>query len=134
MNENPFNSIEGMLQGKAEIHRILFNGVIYLVLWGSVVNALAIMSGALLGSAVRFPGRVQQTIMNALGLAVMIIGISMGMESDNILIPIMALVIGSIIGETLDIEGRIAKLGRTLQLRTAGRKGKWMQLTLPRDF
>lgn len=99
-------------------------GVICLVLWGSVVNALAIISGALLGSAVKFPDRVQQTIMNALGLAVMIIGISMGMESDNILIPIIALVVGSMIGETLNIEDRIAKLAPTLQLRTSGRKGK----------
>lgn len=86
-----------------------------MVLWGSFVNAIAIIGGALLGAVVRFPNRIRQTIMNALGLVVMIIGISMGLESNNILIPIVALVIGSIIGETLNIEWGITKLGQALQ-------------------
>lgn len=95
-----------------------------MVLWGSVINAIAIVVGALLGAAVRFPHRVQQTIMHALSLAIIIIGISMGLESGNILIPIGALVIGSIIGETLKIEDRIAKLGQNLQKYTKPKTGK----------
>lgn len=95
-----------------------------LVLWGSIVNAIAIISGTLLGVAVKFPERVSQTIMNALGLAVVIIGISMGLKSENILIPIAALVIGGIIGEIANIEGWITRLGQALQSYVKGRKDK----------
>ncbi|NLJ80690.1 MAG: DUF554 domain-containing protein [Firmicutes bacterium] len=88
-----------------------------MVLWGSFVNAMAIVGGALLGRAVKFPDQVQQTITNGLGLAIAIIGISMGLETNNILIPVIALVLGAVIGETLKIEGRIAQVGTALQRR-----------------
>jgi len=58
------------------------------VLLGAAVNFIAIVSGALLGRAVRLPERMRQTIMQALALAVLITGISMGLESNNMLIPI----------------------------------------------
>ncbi len=59
-----------------------------MVLLGAAVNFIAIVSGALLGRAVRLPERMRQTIMQALALAVLITGISMGLESNNMLIPI----------------------------------------------
>lgn len=86
-----------------------------MILWGSLVNALVIVLGALLGTKIRFPERIRQTIMHALSLAVIVIGISMGLKSDNILMPIGALVLGGIIGEILKIEDKIAKLGLSLQ-------------------
>lgn len=105
-----------------------------MVLWGSLVNALAIVSGALLGATVKFSDRIQHTIMHALSLAIMIIGISMGLETTNILIPIVALVIGGIIGETLDLEGGIAKLARKLQHRTKKQGEEAGSLDLTQGF
>jgi uncharacterized membrane protein YqgA involved in biofilm formation len=89
----------------------------WVVLWGSIVNAIAIVSGSLLGRTLRFPERIRQTIMQALGLAVVLIGLSMGLESNNILIPIVSLVVGSIIGEGANVELRMAGLGDSLQRR-----------------
>nr|NLJ02658.1 DUF554 domain-containing protein [Bacillota bacterium] len=86
-----------------------------MVLLGAAVNFIAIVSGALLGRAVRLPERMRQTIMQALALAVLITGISMGLESNNMLIPIASLAIGSILGELLNIEAGIASLGEKLQ-------------------
>ena len=104
-----------MLTHKAEFFEVdRLVEVMLVVLWGSVVNAIAIISGALLGSAVRLPERMGQTIMQALGLAVLIIGVSMGLESNNILIPIASLVIGSIVGDRLDIEGGIERFGEIM--------------------
>lgn len=90
-----------------------------MVLWGSIINAFAIICGALLGSKVKFADSVQRTIMHALSLAVLIIGVSMGLETANILIPITALVLGGIIGEKINIERQMTKLGRALQARTS---------------
>ena len=94
-----------------------------MVLWGSLVNFLAIVAGALVGQAVRLPDRVRQTIMQALALAVLIIGISMGLTSDNVLIPIASLALGSILGEFLDIESGITRAGERLR-RFSGKKGE----------
>lgn len=96
-------------------------GVMQVALWGSLVNAAAIVAGALLGSVVRLPEKIGQTVMQALALAVLIIGISMGLQSSNILIPIASLAVGSIIGEKLDLERRIERLGEALQRMSAGR-------------
>jgi uncharacterized membrane protein YqgA involved in biofilm formation len=89
--------------------------VIFLVLWGSFVNVMAIVVGALAGRAVRLPDRVRQTIMHALALAVMMIGIPMGLESSEVLIPIASLALGSVVGELLNIEAAIARLGERLR-------------------
>lgn len=94
-----------------------------MVLWGSIVNVIAVVSGALLGRAIRLPDRIRETIMQALALAVLIIGISMGLESNNMLIPIASLALGSILGEFLNIEAGIARLGDKLQ-KIGGGKGQ----------
>ncbi|NLL42405.1 MAG: DUF554 domain-containing protein [Firmicutes bacterium] len=86
-----------------------------MALLGSAVNVIAIVGGALLGRAVRLPKRVRQTVMQALALAVLIIGISMGLKSSNILIPIASLAFGSIIGEILNVEAGLNLLGNKLQ-------------------
>lgn len=85
------------------------------MLWGSFVNVMAIVVGALAGRAVRLPDRVRQTIMHALALAVMMIGIPMGLESSEVLIPIASLALGSVVGELLNIEAAIARLGERLR-------------------
>ncbi|HHY15973.1 MAG TPA: DUF554 domain-containing protein, partial [Firmicutes bacterium] len=61
-----------------------------MVLLGPLVNGAAIIMGAIAGRIIRLPEQFQQTIMQALGLAIMIIGISMGITTANILIPIAA--------------------------------------------
>lgn len=92
-----------------------------MVLWGSIVNAFAIVFGALLGSRVKFADSIQRTIMHALSLAILLIGVSMGLETTNILIPIAALVLGGIVGEKINIEGKIAQLARQMQEKTTKR-------------
>lgn len=105
-----------------------------MVLWGSLVNAIAIIAGALLGVAVRFPERIRQTIMQALALAVMIIGISMGTTSSNILLPIIALVIGSVIEELLKIETRLAGFGQIMQQYSKRNNGNKDDHTFTQGF
>lgn len=92
-----------------------------MALWGPLINALAIVVGALLGSVVRLQEKIGQTIMHALALAVLVIGISMGLRTRNVLIPIAALAIGSIVGEKLDLENRIERLGENLRRMSPSR-------------
>ena len=88
-------------------------------MWGTVVNSLAIIVGSLFGIGLNkgIKDDYKDTIMNAIGLTVIIIGIMGGISSENIILVIASLVIGSIIGEVIGIEKRLDKLGDSLQER-----------------
>ena len=88
-------------------------------MFGTVVNVLAIIAGSCIGLIFRggIPMGYQQTVIQAIGLAVAIIGISGALKSQDILVMIFSLAIGSIIGELLRIETRLNQLGNWLERR-----------------
>ena len=86
------------------------------VLQGTGVNALAIMAGALIGIMLpNLPAHYKNTTMQIIGLAVIIIGIDMALDTENILILIISGVFGGIIGEALRLEDRLDQLGGKLE-------------------
>jgi len=90
-------------------------------LLGTIVNTLAIIVGSLLGIFFRgsIPKKYQVTIMQAISLAVILIGLKMALKTDAILLVIFSLVIGSILGEFLKIEDRLENMGKRLETRFA---------------
>ena len=86
---------------------------------GTIVNTLAIIVGSLLGIVFRggIPKKYQVTIMQAISLAVILIGLKMAFKTDAILLVIFSLVIGSLFGEFLRIEERLENLGKKLENR-----------------
>jgi uncharacterized membrane protein YqgA involved in biofilm formation len=85
-------------------------------LWGTIVNALAIIAGGLLGILLpRISEGIRNTVMQGLGLSVAVLGITMALKSNNFLIVIISLVLGGILGELLRIEFRLQQLGKWLE-------------------
>jgi uncharacterized membrane protein YqgA involved in biofilm formation len=85
-------------------------------LWGTIVNALAIIAGGLLGILLpRISESMRNTVMQGLGLAVAVLGMTMAFKSNNFLIVIISLVLGGILGELLRIESRLQQLGKWLE-------------------
>ncbi len=86
---------------------------------GTIVNVVAIILGTLVGRYLGhlFPERIRRTIMAGLGLAVLLIGMQLALQSNNALIVIGSLLIGGIIGEVLGIEARLENFGHWLQQR-----------------
>ncbi|NOZ58048.1 MAG: DUF554 domain-containing protein [Euryarchaeota archaeon] len=84
---------------------------------GTIVNSLAIVAASLLGVIIgrRFSDRMRETVMQALGLAVLLVGLEMSLSTQNPLIIIASLVAGSVVGEAVDIEGALARAGRRLE-------------------
>ena len=89
---------------------------------GTIVNTLAIVVGSLLGLFLKkgIPKRYNETLIKALGLAVILIGILNALEAKNILLLIFSLVIGSILGEFLGIEDRLERLGDSIENKVGG--------------
>ncbi|WP_026478928.1 DUF554 domain-containing protein [Alkaliphilus transvaalensis] len=94
-------------------------------MFGTVVNAVAIAAGGLVGILLRkgIPDRFKKTIMQGLGLSVFVIGLSGTFKSENILLMIFSVVIGSIIGEALAIEDKLEKLGKWLERKFSKSEG-----------
>ena len=86
---------------------------------GTIVNTLAIIAGSLIGLVFRggIPKRYNVTIMQALSLAVILVGLRMALKTEAILLVIISLAIGSVIGEFLGIEERLESLGKFLERR-----------------
>ncbi len=92
-------------------------------LQGTAVNALAIIVGAFIGILLpNLPTNYKNTTMQIIGLAVLIIGIDMALDTGNVLILIISGVIGGIIGEALRLEERLDQLGKKLEGVMLGNK------------
>lgn len=84
---------------------------------GNIVNTVAILAGGLLGILFgnAIPDKMKKTVIQGLGLAIILIGMSMALQTKNTLVVIASLVIGGIIGEWIDIEERLKQLGNWLE-------------------
>jgi uncharacterized membrane protein YqgA involved in biofilm formation len=89
------------------------------VLIGTLVNTLAIIAGGLLGLLFKggIPKKYSITVMHAMGLAVVLVGINSALKTDAILIVIISLGVGSLLGEYLGIEERLDRVGDWLERR-----------------
>ncbi|MBL4953376.1 DUF554 domain-containing protein [Neobacillus sp. YIM B02564] len=93
-------------------------------LLGTMVNGLLIIIGTVLGRLLnRIPEGMKNTVMYGIGLSVMVLGLQMGLKSDNFLIVILSLVFGAVIGEWLKLEDKLNDVGKWLEHKV-GNNGK----------
>ena len=97
-----------------------------MILTGAVVNALTVFAGSALGLLLKkgLPERMGDSIMKGLSLCVIYIGISGAFEGENVLIAIVAMAVGTVIGELLDLNVRMENLGQWLQNRFQSKNNK----------
>lgn len=86
---------------------------------GTIVNVIAIFLGCSVGFILksRFPEKIGKIVMQALGLASLLIGAQMALKTNNILLVIFSLVIGGVIGEIIDIEEGLERFGERVKLK-----------------
>ncbi|QHE63592.1 DUF554 family protein [Rossellomorea vietnamensis] len=89
-----------------------------MVLLGTLVNGVCIIIGTLLGKILhRIPEDMKGTVMKAIGLAVIVLGLQMGLKSENFLIVIISLALGAAWGEWMNIEDKLNALGNWLETK-----------------
>lgn len=86
---------------------------------GTFINMATVILGGLLGMlfGAKLPERVRDLVLAVLGLFTLALGVSMFLKSANVLIVLMALLVGSILGEWWRIEERLAAMGNHLKTR-----------------
>ncbi len=104
-----------------------------LSLWGSIVNCLTVILGSSAGLVVRrimgkgteggAMSRISDALMKGVALCVLLIGITGAIKTQNMIIVIVSIVIGTIIGELCDLDRRVTALGNAIEKKTHGRFG-----------
>lgn len=98
---------------------------------GTIINIACILAGGLVGNVcgTRLKPRMQETLLNITGVAVLFLSIGGAMEgmlsiadgkliSGGSVMMIVSLAIGAVLGELLDLEGKIESFGEWLKQKT----------------
>ena len=102
----------------------------------TVINVVLILLGSCLGLVFknRISARFASSITFALGLCVLGIGISSMIGTADTLCVIVCMVIGTLLGELIDIEKRMDSVGTLLRNKILCRKFKKIWLVIFRFF
>jgi hypothetical protein len=88
---------------------------------GTILNVITVLVGGGLGTALgeRLPARVRESVIAALGLLTLAIGLKMTLDSQNAIITLGSVLLGGLLGEWWQIEAGLARLGAWLESRFA---------------
>ena len=98
------------------------------MLTGSLVNALGILGGCVVGLLLGklIPEHLADAVTKAVALCVLYIGVSGMLADENTLVMILSMVIGTVLGELLRLDDGLHALGDAIERRFAkgGRSGR----------
>ncbi|MFM7771487.1 MAG: DUF554 domain-containing protein, partial [Acidimicrobiaceae bacterium] len=88
---------------------------------GTIINTLTVLGGGVLGLLIgdKIPERIRVIIVQVIGLTTLAIGLRDVIDTDNIVFPLVGMVLGGIVGELLRLEDRLANIGEFLRRKFA---------------
>ena len=86
---------------------------------GTIVNTLAVAAGGAIGLLLKkgIPQKITDAVMQGLALCVIFMGVSGALEGSKTLAMIVAMALGAVVGTLLDLDGRLNKLGDTIEAK-----------------
>ena len=92
---------------------------------GTIVNTIAIGIGTIIGLLLKkgISNNIKNTVMQGIGLAVLLVGGKMALQGTHMLVVIVSLAVGGICGELLRIEYKLERLGLFIERRVGGNGG-----------
>lgn len=101
---------------------------------GTLVNVVAVIIGSGIGLLLKkgIPERFSESVMKAVALCVIYIGIDGCLKGENTLIAIISMAVGALIGELLKLDDRLNSLGGKLESKIS--KGNDGEKTIAKGF
>lgn len=89
---------------------------------GTAINVGTIVAGTAIGLVAggRIPERTRTTVLQAVGLVVVALGVGEAVKTHNLVFPLVAIVAGAVIGEAIRLEDRLESLGERIRRRVEG--------------
>ncbi len=86
---------------------------------GTAINVVAVLVGGGIGTLVgaKLPEKMRSSAMAAIGIVTLLVGVANFLEFDNPLVPLVSVVAGLVVGELLDIDAALRRLGDSLERR-----------------
>ena len=86
---------------------------------GTLLNMATVLAGGLagLGIGARLPEKLRGSVVAALGLITLFLGFGNAARTGNPLVVLVSVVAGVVVGELLDLDGTLTRLGAALQRR-----------------
>jgi uncharacterized protein len=86
---------------------------------GTAINVLAVLAGGGIGTlaGARLPQGMRSTAMQAIGIVTLLVGVSHFLEVDNVLVPLISVILGLAVGELLGLDALLRRLGDFLEKR-----------------
>jgi uncharacterized protein len=96
---------------------------------GTLVNVAAVLAGGTIGLLVhsRLPARFTKIVFQGIGLFTMFLGVSLALKTSNYLVMIFSLVIGAILGELMQLDLHMERLGDRLKKLTGGKTSRFSE-------
>ncbi|MGA0862603.1 MAG: DUF554 domain-containing protein [Ilumatobacteraceae bacterium] len=84
---------------------------------GTLINTATVLAGGIAGRYVGhlIPERIRTTVVQAIALATIVMGIDSVVDTRNLVFPLVGTAIGAVIGELLRIEDRLEGVGTALK-------------------
>jgi len=84
---------------------------------GTIVNSLAIVVGALIGFFFKnvIPSKLSDSLLKASAMAVLAVGLKLTLVGEDLTLLIVSIILGTLIGELINIEGKLDKLGEFVE-------------------
>lgn len=88
---------------------------------GVLVNTLTVIIGSGIGLLLKkqIPEKLTGAVMTAIGLCTIAIGVGGIIKGENQLVMIISLVLGTVVGTLIDVDGKLSKLGDKFQNKRA---------------
>ncbi|MCI8991610.1 MAG: DUF554 domain-containing protein [Eubacterium sp.] len=88
-----------------------------MILAGTIVNTAAVLVGSTVGLLLKkgIPEKYSDIMMKGVALCTMYIGISGALKGENTIILILSVVIGAMIGQFFDLDGKLNRLGGVIE-------------------
>lgn len=94
---------------------------------GTLINTATILAGSLLGLMLgsRLKEKTKTTVNNTVALVVLYLGIETAAKGNNLVAVLLGLVLGSLIGEALQLEEHLNHLGQAIEEKLKASQGRF---------
>ena len=92
---------------------------------GVIVNTVTVLLGASVGLLLRrgLPEKLTKAVMAVIGLCTIYIGVDGALAGENTIVLILSMVLGTLVGTALDIDGALERLGGAIERRVPQKGG-----------
>jgi uncharacterized protein len=76
-----------------------------------------VLAGGSIGTlaGARLPEGMRSTALQAIGIVTLLVGVTNFLKFDNVLVPLISVILGLVVGELLDIDARLKRFGDRLE-------------------